>query len=135
MKIIQVVKLEKAVKPYTRTRRGKLERVKGHERKGLRRISLERFIDKELQKERMKDPLHPMHRRTLGDVVLGAAKKLHKKTYADTVENPEYHPIPAKTALAMMKMIQPEFRLPLCEMKKENQSRLKLALKNLGLLP
>ena len=39
MEIIRVVRLNKAVKPYSRTRKGKLEHVQGHERAGLRRVS------------------------------------------------------------------------------------------------
>jgi 4-hydroxy-tetrahydrodipicolinate synthase len=46
----------------------------------------------------------------------------------------ETNPIPVKTALGFMGMIQPELRLPLCEMKKENQAKLKAALQKLGVL-
>ena len=46
----------------------------------------------------------------------------------------ETNPIPVKTALAMMGKIRPEFRLPLCPMTTENQSKLKVVLKNLGVL-
>ncbi len=44
----------------------------------------------------------------------------------------ETNPIPVKTALGMMGLIQPEFRLPLCELKAANQSLLRGALKRLG---
>lgn len=46
----------------------------------------------------------------------------------------ETNPIPVKTALGMMGKIKPEFRLPLCEMKKENAAKVRTALKNLGVL-
>ena len=46
----------------------------------------------------------------------------------------ETNPIPVKTALGMMGKIRPEFRLPLCEMKKENAVRVRAALKRLGVL-
>lgn len=42
----------------------------------------------------------------------------------------ETNPIPVKTALAMMGKIQEEFRLPLCEMSKENKDKLKGVLKS-----
>ena len=40
----------------------------------------------------------------------------------------ETNPIPVKTALAMMGKMQPEFRLPLCRMKEENEGPLAEAL-------
>lgn len=46
----------------------------------------------------------------------------------------ETNPIPVKTALAMMGKIHLEFRLPLCEMKKENEILLKQALSSLELI-
>lgn len=46
----------------------------------------------------------------------------------------ETNPIPVKTALGMMGKIKPEFRMPLCEMKKENAAKVRAALKNLGAL-
>lgn len=46
----------------------------------------------------------------------------------------ETNPIPVKTALAMMKMIQPEFRLPLCKMNPENAKKLQAAMKKVGIL-
>lgn len=41
----------------------------------------------------------------------------------------ETNPIPIKTALALMGKCSNEFRLPLCEMKKENKEKLKKVLK------
>ncbi|MBP9866007.1 MAG: 4-hydroxy-tetrahydrodipicolinate synthase [Candidatus Omnitrophica bacterium] len=46
----------------------------------------------------------------------------------------ETNPIPVKTALGMMGKISPEFRLPLCEMKKENAAKVRAALVRLGVL-
>jgi 4-hydroxy-tetrahydrodipicolinate synthase len=46
----------------------------------------------------------------------------------------ETNPIPAKTALAMMKKIKEEFRLPLCEMAPANREKLKKVLKSLKLI-
>ena len=46
----------------------------------------------------------------------------------------ETNPIPVKTALALMKRIKLEFRLPLCEMKKENALKVRSALVRLGVL-
>jgi len=63
---------------------GELPPDKEKERKRLNAFktskSLESFIDKELQKEREKDPLHPMHRRKQSEKTLGEAvsKPLHE---------------------------------------------------------
>ncbi|HTL47910.1 MAG TPA: dihydrodipicolinate synthase family protein, partial [Verrucomicrobiae bacterium] len=46
----------------------------------------------------------------------------------------ETNPIPVKTALALMKMIHGEFRMPLCEMGEDNKLKLKQALKKAGVL-
>ena len=46
----------------------------------------------------------------------------------------ETNPIPVKTAMGMLKMIQPELRLPLCEMSESNRERLRGALEAYGLL-
>ena len=46
----------------------------------------------------------------------------------------ETNPIPVKTALGMMGKIQPELRMPLCEMRPENEKKLKEVLKKLGVL-
>ncbi|GAB4387439.1 MAG: 4-hydroxy-tetrahydrodipicolinate synthase [Thermodesulfovibrionales bacterium] len=61
---------------------------------------------------------------------LEAARKLHYRLeplhYSMFIET---NPIPVKTALAMMGMINEEFRLPLCEMSDDNKARLKKVLK------
>ncbi len=46
----------------------------------------------------------------------------------------ETNPIPVKTAMALMGMIEPEIRLPLCEMSKDNLSKLKKVLKKYKLI-
>lgn len=46
----------------------------------------------------------------------------------------ETNPIPVKTAMAMMGMIEEEFRLPLCTMGDETKAKLKTVLKEYGLL-
>lgn len=46
----------------------------------------------------------------------------------------ETNPIPVKTALGMMGMIRPEFRLPLCPMSETNEELLRDVLKKMGLL-
>jgi len=46
----------------------------------------------------------------------------------------ETNPIPVKTAMGMLGMIEPELRLPLCEMSEANAARLKTALGEYGLL-
>jgi 4-hydroxy-tetrahydrodipicolinate synthase len=46
----------------------------------------------------------------------------------------ETNPIPVKTAMGMMKMIDPELRLPLCEMMPENKEKLVKALKDYKLI-
>ena len=46
----------------------------------------------------------------------------------------ETNPIPVKTAMGMMKLIDPEMRLPLCEMLPENREKLSKALKEYGLI-
>lgn len=45
----------------------------------------------------------------------------------------ETNPIPVKTAMGLMKMIDPEMRLPLCEMLPENEAKLVRELKEYGL--
>ncbi len=45
----------------------------------------------------------------------------------------ETNPIPVKEAMAMMGMIAPEFRLPLCRMADGNRERLKAVLQQFGL--
>ena len=46
----------------------------------------------------------------------------------------ETNPIPVKEAMAMLGMIAPEFRLPLCRMADANRERLKTVLRQFGLL-
>ena len=46
----------------------------------------------------------------------------------------ETNPIPVKTALGMMGKCGPEMRLPLCPMSQANAERLKVVLKNYGLI-
>ena len=46
----------------------------------------------------------------------------------------ETNPMPVKTAMGMMNMIEPALRLPMCEIQKENISILESALKEYGLI-
>jgi len=46
----------------------------------------------------------------------------------------ETNPIPVKTAMGLLEMIEPGLRLPLCEMSDANQARLRDALERYGLL-
>ena len=46
----------------------------------------------------------------------------------------ETNPIPVKTAMGMLGMLEPQLRLPLCEMSEPNQERLRQALASYGLL-
>jgi 4-hydroxy-tetrahydrodipicolinate synthase len=46
----------------------------------------------------------------------------------------ETNPIPVKTAMGLMKMMDPELRLPLCEMLPENREKLVKALKDYKLI-
>ncbi|MGB2706420.1 MAG: 4-hydroxy-tetrahydrodipicolinate synthase [Candidatus Omnitrophota bacterium] len=46
----------------------------------------------------------------------------------------ETNPIPVKTSMKMLRRLNGELRLPLCGMEKENEAKLKKALKNYGLL-
>lgn len=46
----------------------------------------------------------------------------------------ETNPIPVKEAMAMLGMIEPEFRLPMCRMSDANRQRLKTILDRYGLL-
>ncbi len=46
----------------------------------------------------------------------------------------ETNPIPVKTALAMMRKIKEEFRLPLCEMSEANREKLRKTIKDFGLI-
>jgi 4-hydroxy-tetrahydrodipicolinate synthase len=46
----------------------------------------------------------------------------------------ETNPIPVKETMAMMGMIEPEFRLPMCRMSEANRPRLRAILEQFGLL-
>ena len=46
----------------------------------------------------------------------------------------ETNPIPVKTAMGLMKLCEPDMRLPLCEMLPENREKLVKALKEYGLI-
>lgn len=46
----------------------------------------------------------------------------------------ETNPIPVKTAMGLLKMCEPDLRLPMCQMLPENLEKLKKALKEYGLL-
>jgi len=46
----------------------------------------------------------------------------------------ETNPIPVKTAMGLMKMIDPQIRLPMCEMQPENKDKLVKALKDYRLI-
>ena len=63
------------------------------------------------------------------------AKKLHFKMLpickAMFIET---NPLPVKTAMRMMERLNGEFRLPLCEMEKANEPKLKKVLQEYGLL-
>jgi 4-hydroxy-tetrahydrodipicolinate synthase len=66
---------------------------------------------------------------------LDNARKLHYKLMplikAVFIET---NPIPVKTAMGLMKMCEPDLRLPMCEMYPENLEKLKKALREYGLL-
>lgn len=68
-----------------------------------------------------------------GDI--NGARKLHykllpliKAVFLET------NPIPVKTAMALMGMIEPDLRLPLCPMSNQNLEKLKAALKEYGVI-
>lgn len=66
---------------------------------------------------------------------LEQAKELHYELFElAKILFIETNPIPVKTALGMMGLIRPELRLPLCEMGRENQTKLKNVLTQLKLL-
>lgn len=66
---------------------------------------------------------------------LEEARELHYKMFplAKTLFV-ETNPIPVKTALAMMGKIREEFRLPLCEISKENREKVRKVITDLGLI-
>lgn len=64
-----------------------------------------------------------------------AARKYHHKLFPLSKSMfIETNPIPVKTALRLLGRLNGEMRLPLCEMTKENESKLSSALKNYGLM-
>ena len=66
---------------------------------------------------------------------LDQARELHQRLYPlSRTLFIETNPIPVKTALGMMGLIRPEFRLPLCEMNPENKTKLRNVLKKLGVI-
>lgn len=63
------------------------------------------------------------------------AKKTHYKLLElNEALFSETNPIPVKTSLSLMGMIENEFRSPLCEMSSNNLSKLKATLTNYGLI-
>jgi 4-hydroxy-tetrahydrodipicolinate synthase len=46
----------------------------------------------------------------------------------------ETNPIPVKTAMGIMGMLEPDLRLPMCDMSKANREKLERALKDYGLI-
>lgn len=46
----------------------------------------------------------------------------------------ETNPIPVKTAMGLLRLCEPDLRLPMCEMSQENLEKLKRALREYGLL-
>lgn len=74
-----------------------------------------------------------VHAMLNGDLELG--RELHEKLYPlSKVLFVETNPIPVKTALGMMGLVRPEFRLPLCEMAPDHKKKLKSVLKKLGVI-
>jgi 4-hydroxy-tetrahydrodipicolinate synthase len=63
------------------------------------------------------------------------ARKLHYKLLPlIKVVFIETNPIPVKTAMSLMGMIEPDIRLPMCQMSEANLEKLKKALKDYGLI-
>ncbi len=63
------------------------------------------------------------------------ARELHLKLFPlSKAMFIETNPIPVKEAMAMIGMLAPEFRLPLCRMSESNRERLKKVLTQFGLL-
>ncbi|WP_035586850.1 4-hydroxy-tetrahydrodipicolinate synthase [Hippea jasoniae] len=66
---------------------------------------------------------------------LEEAKTLHHKLFRlHQAMFYETNPIPVKTALAMLGLIEEEFRLPLCKMSDSNKEKLRAVLKEMNLL-
>ncbi|MBU0650848.1 dihydrodipicolinate synthase family protein, partial [bacterium] len=63
------------------------------------------------------------------------AKKLHYELWdLFNIIFIETNPIPVKTSLSLMGMVNKEFRLPLCDLVPENEAKLKVVLKKHGLI-
>ena len=74
-----------------------------------------------------------VHAALKGDMT--KARRIHQKLHPlSKALFMESNPIPVKTALAMMKKVRPEFRLPLCPMGSDNQKKLRSTLKKIGAL-
>lgn len=74
-----------------------------------------------------------VHATLNGDLEQG--RELHRKHYPlAKALFLETNPIPVKTALGLMGLIRPEFRLPLCEMSAANKAKLAKVLKDLGVI-
>lgn len=66
---------------------------------------------------------------------LDEARSLHHKLFKlHLAMFYETNPIPVKTALAMMGLIEEEFKLPLCKMSDENKERLREVLRSMELI-
>ncbi len=66
---------------------------------------------------------------------LDEARKLHHKLFKlHQAMFYETNPIPVKTALALIGLIEEEFRLPLCEMSEQNKEKLKSVLRSMNLI-
>lgn len=80
-----------------------------------------------------KDVADTVNKFKKGDIE--GARKLHYKLLplvkAMFIET---NPIPLKTAMGLMGMIEPDLRLPLCQMSEGNLEKLKKALKDYGLI-
>jgi len=71
----------------------------------------------------------------MADGKIKKARAIHQKLFLLTEALfLETNPIPVKTALSFMDRCTAEMRLPLCPMSPENQTRLKSAMKDYGLL-
>jgi len=79
----------------------------------------------------------------VGEMVMAAlagdwaeARAAHEKLYPffKDLLTVDVNPVPIKTALALRGLIQPEFRLPLCEASEKATARIKKLMADLGLL-
>jgi 4-hydroxy-tetrahydrodipicolinate synthase len=73
--------------------------------------------------------------RTFADGKIAAAQRLHAKLYPLFKDLfIETNPVPVKAALAMMGMIEEEYRLPLVEMSAMNKAALRATLEATGVI-